>query len=160
MTRINIVVEGGTEESFIKNVLAPALWPRNVYVTAFVLGVPGHKGGNVRYARVKKDILIQLKQDRTAYCSTMFDLYGLGDGFSGADERQNESGLQKAMRIEQAMYVDIVAAIPECRPDVRFLPYVQVHEYEGLLFSDVDAFAAALGSQSLSIQLRNLCAGL
>jgi hypothetical protein len=154
MTRINIVVEGLTEESFIKNVLAPALWPREIYVTPFVLGVPGHKGGNVHYARVKKDILLQLKQDRTAYCSTMFDLYGLGHGFPGTPLPTHLSGLEKATRIEQGIGEDFAATIPECRPDIRFLPYLQVHEYEGLLFSDPNAFAKALGKDSLTAQLR------
>ncbi len=157
MTRVNIVVEGQTEESFIKEVLAPSLWSRNIYVNPFVLGIPGHKGGNVHYARVKKDILLQLKQDRTAYCSTMFDLYGLGNGFPGMPLSQNSNGLEKAARIEQVMKEDIVATIlPEFRPDMRFLPYFQVHEYEGLLFSDPDAFATALGRDSLSRKLRDI----
>jgi hypothetical protein len=83
VTRIKIIVEGQTEESFIEKVLAPALWHREIYLTPIILGVPGHKGGNVNYARVKKDILLHLRQDPEAYCSTMLDLYGLGEGFPG-----------------------------------------------------------------------------
>jgi hypothetical protein len=154
--RIHVIVEGPTEESFIKNVLAPALGYRDIQVTPFVLGVPGHKGGNVNYARVKKDIILQLKQDRTAYCSTMFDLYGLGDGFPNPSPAPGLSGLEKAKRIEQGIHEDIVATIPEFRPDIRLIPYLQVHEYEGLLFSDPDAFAAALGRNDLSQQLRDI----
>jgi hypothetical protein len=155
MTRVNVIVEGQTEESFIKNVLAPFLWP-NVYLTPLVLGVPGHKGGNVKYARVKKDILLQLKQDRTAYCSTMLDLYGLGTCFPGMPAPPRSTGLEIAGHIEQAIYRDIAAAAPELRPEVRFFPYLQVHEYEGLLFSDTVAFAAALGRNDLSEQLRTI----
>jgi len=88
MTRITVIVEGATEEIFISSVVAPSLWNREVFVTPVILGVAGHKGGNVKYARVKKDILLQLKQDRTAYCSTMLDLYGLGDGFPGTPPRR------------------------------------------------------------------------
>jgi Domain of unknown function (DUF4276) len=152
MTRVKVIVEGQTEESFITNVLAPFLWP-NIYLTPLVLGVPGHKGGNVKYARVKKDILLQLKQDPTAYCSTMLDLYGLGDGFPGTPAPPRSSGAEKAKHIEQAIYHDISAEAPELRPEVRFCPYLQVHEYEGLLFSDTVAFAAALGRNDLSEQL-------
>jgi Domain of unknown function (DUF4276) len=156
MTRITVIVEGATEEAFIKNVVAPSLWVREIFVTPVILGVPGHKGGNVSYARVRKDVLLQLKQDRTAYCSTMFDLYGLGDGFPGKPLPPGLNGLGRAMRIEQAFYEDIAAAIPELRPDVRFIPYLQVHEYEGLLFSDSDAFAAALGRQHISRLLKDI----
>lgn len=153
MTRINIIVEGQTEESFIKNVLARVLWPREIYVTPILLGIPGHKGGNVSYLRVKQDILLHLKQDRTAYCSTMLDLYGLGSGFPGLTVLANQSGILKAQAIEQAIYDDIVAAIPECQPERRFYPYLQVHEFEGLLFSDPDAFARGLGQQAIARQL-------
>ncbi|MGC2744600.1 MAG: DUF4276 family protein, partial [Candidatus Angelobacter sp.] len=70
MARIYIVVEGATEESFVDQVLAPALWARQIFLTPLIIGSPGHKGGNVKYIRVKKDVLTQLKQDRNAYCST------------------------------------------------------------------------------------------
>ena len=96
MARINVIVEGPTEESFINNMLAPFLWPRAIYITPFVLGVPGHKGGNVNYARVKKDVLLQLKHDREAYCSTMLDLYGLGAGFPGMPSPAHLTGTGKA----------------------------------------------------------------
>lgn len=154
MIRIKIIVEGQTEESFIDKVLAPALWHREIYLTPVILGVPGHKGGNVNYARVKKDILLHLRQDPAAYCSTMLDLYALGDGFPGVPPPPHLTGFQKASVRELAIYQDIVASAPETRPDLRFYPYLQVHEYEGLLFSDPDAFARGLGQQVLSGRLR------
>jgi len=83
MTRVHVVVEGLTEESFIKDVLSQALWPRQVYLMPIIVGPPGHKGGNPNYPRVKKDIVTLLKQDSTTYCSTMLDFYGLGEGFPG-----------------------------------------------------------------------------
>lgn len=152
MVRVYVVVEGPTEESFVDKVLAPALWPFDVYLMSRIVGVPGHKGGNVKYVRVKKDVLVQLKQDRTAYCSTMFDLYGLGEGFPGTPPLPNLQNVDKVVRIEQAVKADIVAEIPDLRPDVRFVPYLQLHEYEGLLFSDSFAFAAGIGQQHLRQQ--------
>lgn len=153
MIRINVIVEGPTEESFINNVLAPFFWPRLIYVTPFVLGVPGHRGGNVNYTRVKKDILLQLKQDRGACCSTMLDLYGLGAAFPGTPSPPNLPGTERATHIERAIDQDIVAAVPDIRPDLRFISYLQVHEYEGLLFSEVRAFASALGRSELALHL-------
>jgi hypothetical protein len=156
IARINIIVEGQTEESFVKNVLAPHFWPQAVSVTASILGIPGHKGGNVNYARVRKDILLQLKQDRTAYCSTMLDLYGLGAGFPWTPATDSLTGIQKAARLEQAIVQDVATAVPELRADLRLIPYFQVHEYEGLLFSDPDAFASALGKSDLAKQFRTV----
>jgi hypothetical protein len=152
VTRVHVVVEGQTEESFINEILAPILWPHRVYLTPRLIGPPGHKGGNTNYARVKKDVVVQLKQDPTAYCSTMFDLYGLGPGFPGTPPPVHLSNLEKVAHIEQAIKADIVAEEPELRPDLRFLPYLQLHEYEGLLFSDPGAFASGIGHRHLTQQ--------
>ena len=146
------MVEGPTEESFVAKVLAPILWPRQVYLTPIILGRPGHKGGRTNYARVKRDVLVQLKQDRTAYCSTMLDFYGLGEGFPGMPLPPELPSLRRAAQIEHAVKADIVAEVEDLRPDVRFLPYLQVHEYEGLLFSDPEAFASGIGHPHLAPQ--------
>ena len=102
MIRVIIVVEGQTEEAFVNEVLAAALWPHQVYVTPVLLGVPGHKGGRPNYARVRKDVLLHLKQDRTAHCSTMLDFHGLGSGFPGTPVPPNLLNVAKATHLEQA----------------------------------------------------------
>ena len=150
MIRVKLVVEGLTEESFAKDVLSEVLWPRQVYLIPVLLGVPGQKGGRTNYARVKKDILLHLKQDRTAYCSTMLDFYGLGKGFPGTPVPPDLSNIDKVTHLEQAIKADICELIPDLRPDVRFLPYLQLHEYEGLLFSDPPAFASAINQPYLA----------
>ena len=95
MVRVYVIVEGPTEESFVKGPLAEALAHKAVYVMPTILGVPGHKGGRPNYDRVQKDILRQLKQDKNAYCSTMFDFYGLGSGFPGTPLSENLNSRQK-----------------------------------------------------------------
>jgi hypothetical protein len=156
LIRINVIVEGSTEESLVRNTLAPTFWAHGTYLSPVILGIPGHKGGNVNYARVKKDILLQLKQDQSIYCSTMLDLYGLGEGFPGNDFPSNVIGAEKAVQIERAISRDIGNQIPDLRPDIRLIPYLQVHEFEGLLFSDPEALANALGQRNLSGKLRSI----
>jgi hypothetical protein len=150
VSRVFVIVEGPTEESFIKGPLAEALWRRQVYLTPIILGVPGHKGGRTNYARVQKDLLRQLKQDPTAYCSTMIDFYGLGQGFPGTPLPPSLANVEKAKHIEAAIKSDICDRIPDFRPDVRLIPYFSVHEFEGLLFSNPDAFAQALNQPNLA----------
>lgn len=156
MTRIKIVVEGPTEESFIKNILAPQFWSRQIYVTPLVLGVAGHKGGNVSYARVKKDILLNLKSDQKSICSTMVDLYGIGSDFPGLLASEGMTGHEKVALIERGMREDIAHTVPELRPDLRFIPYIQVHEFESLLFSDPQALATALRKENLAGRLTEI----
>ncbi len=158
MTRVYVIVEGSTEESFLKDVLGPTLQLREVYLIPIILGPPGHKGGNTNYARVRKDVVVQLKQDLTACCSTMLDFYGLGGDFPGMPLPANLTNIEKVNRIEQAVKADIVAQLSDIRADVRFLPYLQLHEYEGLLFSDPAAFARGIYAPNLETvfsQVRN-----
>jgi hypothetical protein len=64
--------------------------------------------------------------------------------------------LEKVAQIERAVKEDIVAELPDLRPDVRFLPYFQLHEFEGLLFSDPVAFAAGLGQPNLTARFEGI----
>jgi len=160
VSRVYVVVEGSTEESFVKNVLAEVLWPSQVYLTPIIVGAPGHKGGRTNYARVKKDVVVLLKQHPTAYCSTMLDFFGLGRGFPGAPLSPNLPNLQKVIHIERAVREDLVAQLPDhLRPGIRFLPYLQLHEYEGLLFSDPQAFASGIGQPHLASQFESIRSG-
>lgn len=154
MTRVYVVVEGATEESFVREVLAPILWPSELYIIPIILGSPGQKGGRTSYSRVKKDVVVLLKQHRTAYCSTMLDFYGLGKGFPGMPLPPDLANLDKVARIEQAVKEDIAAKVPDLRPDIRFLPYLQLHEYEGLLFSDHEAFASGIKQSHLASRFK------
>ncbi len=155
MTRVTVVVEGHTERSFVSNVLCEALWPVGVDLRPIVLGPPGRRGGGPSYTRLKDDVLRYLKQDRTAYCSTMLDFYGLGEGFPGMPLPANLSNIAKVEQIEQAIKADICASIPQLRPDVSFIPYIQLHEYEALLFSDPITFATAINQSDLGKVFQN-----
>jgi hypothetical protein len=154
--RVFVIVEGSTEESFVNGPLAKALWQHEVNLTGIILGVPGHRGGRTSYTRVQKDLLRQLKQDRSAYCSMMIDFYGLGRGFPGTPLPTQLTNIQKVERIERAIKEDICALIPDLRPDVRLIPYLSLHEYEGLLFSNPDAFALALSRPHLAPRLHQV----
>lgn len=149
MTRIRVIVEGQTEEAFISNILGPTLFARQVFLSPIILGSPRHRGGNTNYARVRKDIVVSLKQDETAYCSTMIDFYGLGVGFPGHPLPPNLPNIEKVNRIEQAIKADILTEAGILRSEVRFVPYLQLHEYEGLLFSDPAAFARGINQNHL-----------
>ncbi len=147
MSRVYVVVEGQTEESFITNVLAPVLWRRRVWLAPILLG---KVGGNPTYARLKTDVTTLLKQDPSAYCSTMVDFYGRGVGFPGEPFPPNLSNIERVCHVERAIKEDIVSTAPHPRADHHFLPYLQLHEYEALLFSDPTAFAHGIYEPSLA----------
>lgn len=133
--RLNLVTEGQSEEAFIRDVLAPHLGEANVFAVARSVqtsrrGTLIYRGGLLDYGRAKRDIERWLSQDHGAVVSTMFDLYALPNDFPGwRTPRTGEDPIARARQIETAMSTDISST--------RFIPYVQVHEFEALLFSDV-----------------------
>lgn len=157
MIRIYIVVEGQTEEAFVNDVLGPALYPRGIYPSARLIGRPGHKGGNVSYSRLKTDVSLLLKQDQGAVCTTLIDFYALGEGFPGVPPPPKLPNIAKVKQIEQAIMADIIESLGENRrADARFVPYLQLHEYEGLLFSDPVAFAKGIYQSNLAASFQKI----
>jgi hypothetical protein len=154
--RLKVLVEGQTEESFVNNLLTQFFNPNQINLTPILLGRPGHKGGRTNYERVKHDILVILKQDRAAFCSTMLDFYGLGRGFPSMPLPSNLTNIEKVLRIEDALRESICKEIPDFQPDIRFIPYLQLHEYEGLLFSDPAALAVAINAPALANKFQEI----
>lgn len=144
MTRVNIVVEGQTEETFVREVLAPHLGARGVFASARCVETRRkpyiRRGGLTSYAKAKHDLQRWLHQDMGAHVSTMFDMYALPGDFPQRDlpRPAGETPQQWAERLEQALRADL--------GDPRFIPYFQIHEFEALLFSDVSKIDGQLGT--------------
>ena len=145
MIRISVLVEGQTEETFVMQVLRDYFYPLDVLLIPRMLGMPGRKGGIGPYQRAKRDILNTLKQDTTAFCTTMFDYYGMPNNWPKRDiARQKKVYIEKAQVIEQAIASDILSALGGQFNSRRLIPYVQMHEFEALLFSDTQKLAEGL----------------
>ena len=145
---IYIVVEGQTEQTFVRDVLAPQMADKGIYLHSALIGKPGHKGGYVRFDRAKIDICNFLRQQNDTYISTMFDYFRIDSKWPGIEEvhRQVQNGatltaIDKAEIIETATRNEIVMTFPGCDLENRFIPYIEMHEFEALLFSDADILA-------------------
>jgi len=136
-----IVAEGPTEQTFINDVLGPALNGLGVYPTVVRIGKPGAKFGDVSFLRARRDIE-GLLRNPNAFVTTLFDFYGLGNDWPGFPLPANEPLIRKAGKIESAAWEAICHEFGD-HPDVgrRLWVYLQMHEFEGLLFSDPVAFA-------------------
>lgn len=148
VVRVNIIVEGQTEETFVRDLLQGYLANVGVYAVARCV-VTGRKhsrtfrGGMTTYARAKEDIRRWLLEDSSAYLTTMFDLYKLPLGFPNMDQAQSLREPYKRVReLESSLAADVSSQ--------RFIPYIQLHEFEGLLFSDVQVIDQILRVHSAS----------
>lgn len=156
MTRVFVICEGQTEEAFVKNVLNPDFSPEGIFLFPRLIGRPGHKGGNFKFSRLLTDLKTLLLSDRSVYCTTFFDYYGLPTSFPGKESAQQSSTPeQKSAKILTALRDRVE---DELGPDVlhRFIPYIQMHEFEGLLFSDPTAFARGLNRSNLTPDFQSI----
>ena len=156
MARVCVVVEGQTEEAFVNQIVAPALLPAGVYLYPILVGKPGHRGGVISYQRARGDVLRLLKQDRTAHCTTMFDYFRLPGDFPAVPPQGARSTQDKASQVEQAFSADVAELLGDRYDTGRFIPYIQMHEFEGLLFSSPTALAAGIGREELEQQFQGI----
>lgn len=134
MEKILILVEGQTEETFVRNVLSPHLLGRGKHiistlvVTKRVKSGPNFKGGVSSYNQVKRDLVRLLRDTSAKKITTMLDYYALPSDFPGWTNAPPLPPGARAQHLERAFATDI--------GDGRFLPYLSQHEFEALLFVD------------------------
>lgn len=150
MTRVNVVVEGPTEEAFVKQVLSSFLSGREVYLHPIVVSASrtrqsrDHLGGGGSFGKALRTIRDTLRNDPSAYCTTMFDYYGLPGDYPGLDSNTCPPSSQLYDRID-CLENCLAEAIGDTH---RFIPYLQVHEFEALLFASVETINNALQTHS------------
>ena len=159
MSRILIHVEGQTEENFVNAVLAPHLY-RVGYtdVSPRLLGNArqrDRRGGIRPWDSVRNDILNHLRGDQVTLASTMVDYYGLPGTWPGRERSRRLKSLnEQAASVETDLLDDIANSLGGGFDRRRFVPYVVMHEFEGLLFSNPDRFAQSIGRPDLSSEFQ------
>ena len=148
MTRLLLHVEGETEESFVTNILSWHLYPWGYTIVS-----ARPSGGIKPWPTARKELLRYLKQDTGCVVSTMVDYYGLPTRDSGAwpgrIAADSSPFPQKARTVEDALLTDICQHMgSRFNPD-RFVPYVMMHEFEAMLFSDCAKFCDLIGRNDL-----------
>jgi hypothetical protein len=142
MKRALILVEGQTEERFVKDVLRPALWPKaidlipKVATTKRVKRGPDFKGGITDYQKVENDLRRLLGDTSASFVTTFIDYYGLPSDFPGMSTRPSGSSIERARHVEKEWERKIAHQ--------RFRAYLMVHEFEALLFAKPEEVARAV----------------
>jgi hypothetical protein len=139
MKRLYLTVEGQTEAAFATSVLVPHLANFNVFLSApRFTGLHRRRRGRIpqggllnTFGHALADMRTWLKEDQSldARFSMMVDLYSLPNDFPGyAAGMTKATGREQAGILQQALAVELA--------DTRFIPYLQVHEYEALVLAD------------------------
>jgi hypothetical protein len=154
MNRVIAVVEGYAEQAFVRDVLAPWLAVRGVGFGARLVGKPGHKGGVGEYHRAQRDILTLLRQESSTIVTTMFDFYGMPSSWPGRKKARTGGHARKAATVERAILADVAKQMGPKFNEKRFLPYIQMHEFEALLFSRPETIAEVIPHAKASDDLK------
>ncbi|MDX8340545.1 DUF4276 family protein [Draconibacterium sp. IB214405] len=134
--RIIIICEGPTEREFCKDVLVPYFAPKNIFIEYPLIKKSG--GGIVPWKSLKDQIITHFKQDGSAIVSTLIDYYGIPGDYDYPDWDEAHQETDKSRRMEH-LEQGMLQAIPDIYRN-RFLPYIQLHEFEGILFSELRPF--------------------
>lgn len=143
MARLYLFAEGQTEQTFADTILSPHLANLGTYTQRSVRISHGkkkkhivHRGGGRKYTPMKNDIARFLAQEKAAdvFFTTMIDLYAIPGDFPGLAEAEKLRHLpyERVESLERSFADDI--------GDSRFIPYIQLHEYEAYLFSNPQCF--------------------
>ena len=135
MKRLIIICEGPTEQEFCNDVLQEHFNTQNINIETPT--IKKSKGGIVHWNSIKKQIANHLKE-HDVFVTLLVDFYGIkkSHGFPGWEDSLKITDKQERVaHIEDAMKSDLPDTI-----NYRFIPNLQLHEFEGLLFSDKQVF--------------------
>jgi len=145
------IVEGKTEQIFVEQILQTYLADKQIYINATQVSKPGQKGGDVHFDKVKRDLGNHLKQRTDTYITTIIDYYGI-KAWPGLDHIPPQATPEQiAQTINAATKKEVEKLFSAQQADKRFIPYISVHEFEALLFSDSNILATELGINQADI---------
>lgn len=136
MKRLVVICEGQTEQEFCKSVLYPHFLNRGILLQHPT--IKRSRGGIVSWPKLVPEIELILKRDRSVIVSTLFDYYGIRGKHrfpSWENSKKIPSRPDRMSFLESEMKSNIISGSQH-----RFIPYLQLHEFEGLLFVDPAAF--------------------
>lgn len=133
--RLYITTEGQSERKFADDVLRPHLAAFSIDVRSRVVLTNrklGKRGGILDFEKIQGDLNRLMREDRhpEARFTTMVDLYALPPEFPGWAEARKKTGPKERVKA-------LEAALQSNMGDSRFLPYIQLHEFEALLYCDL-----------------------
>ncbi|EFP66415.1 Uncharacterised protein [Ralstonia pickettii] len=150
MSRVYLLVEGQTEEAFVNELLVPHYARMGLYLTPIIVSTsPGYRGGVVSFAKIKPQIEKLCKQDNGAHVTTLFDLYALPDDFPGKSSAAYPAGMS-GQRKAEFLETELAKSIGQR----NFIPNLLVHEFEALLFVQIETFEQWTDDDSVLEPLR------
>lgn len=133
---VHVLCEGQTEQGFVKSVLKPYLLANGVISVKSILINTNKKkvttGGMFSFNQVHSNLEIEMRTyvdneyERHIF-TTMFDYYALPSTFPEYDKSQNIADKYERIKLLEDSFA-------QYENETRFIPYIQLHEFEALVF--------------------------
>jgi len=143
MIRVAVSVEGQTEMEFCKKVLTPFFRVYSVELVPIVVTTSRdkcgtkHKGGCINVDRIKSEV--QKLLHSFDYVTTFYDYYGFRD-----------RPVDDVDMLEKNLF--------ELFSNPKFIPYIQMHEFETLLFSKPEYYEEYFGDDRVTQEMQSIIA--
>jgi hypothetical protein len=152
--RLVFIVEGNTEVEFITKKIIPYLEQKrgNTYTTFMnaqkitTNKKMNCKGGVVNFEYLKNEIK-RVASKRNVLITTLIDFFRLPNNFPNYSTDKN-----KVDSIEEGISKEMEKLIASN----HFLPYIQLHEFEALMFIDAEKFEIITESDSQKKQIEDI----
>ncbi len=157
MKHLNIVVEGSSEETFVNDVLVNHFAAFDIFVSTrkITTGWDRYnnkpaKGGLLKYIKFRNDVLRWIQSDANrseCWYTCMLDLY--------AFPKDDQSPYTPKIQSITDCYKQIEALEHAMSNDInhpKFIPYVQLHEFEAFLLVEPDRLVTMYPDKSHAIK--------
>lgn len=171
MKRLKFLVEGQTEAKFVTDVLTPYFSSKGIMVEPPLITWTSRdrcgkkfKGGVCKahgWNRVKSQLARLMSEERDQNClfTTMFDFYGFPEDIPLDGVLHHDHG-ERVIQIETAIKTEVYKTL---KSDFHFdfvtdrlVPFVMLHEFEALVFSDLQAMDWEYLDDSDQTRIENL----
>lgn len=151
MKKLIIICEGNTEFQFCQDVLRPYFKPKDIHIEYRLIAKS--TGGIVKWEFLKSDIENYLKAEADVFVTTFIDLYGIQSQHKFPEfNTVAANNLQRTINMEAGMKTDIDKSLVS-----RFIPYIQLHEFESLVFCSLDVLKTKfMPSEANFTELENI----
>ena len=152
------VVEGQTEKAVFNEILRPYIHNQTKSEMVFSLIKSTKQGGIAKFDKILPQLRNLLRRDKNkTIVTTFFDYYGIHDShdFKFYDEakKQQKNPLKGVCLLEEGM----TQRLKEENVNTRnFIPYIQLHEFEALLFSSDIGFRALFDNSLVVAKLNEI----
>lgn len=144
MKRLYILVEGDTEELFVKRLMGPYFTGR-----LWIQAINQQGGFNRKYAPLHKTLKSLLHSSDGNRVTTLVDYYAFPTDAPGMGTRPNSNSLEKVLHVQREWKAHYAA-------QHWFEPFLALHELEAWVFAAPEVLPKRLGEMDRERDMANL----